>query len=387
MSARRARGDGSVFRDHARGVWVATIELPRNPDTGRRTRRKASARTKTEAQKLLNGMRADKHTAGTVGRRDLTVGKLLADYLDHPHAGWRSETTRRVSASHAKRLTAALGHAKLAALTPSRVERFLADMAKGGYSTSTIRQTRALLRAAIRRAERDGLVSRNVADQAEAPRGKLRKPRAFTLDQVRDLLAAARPLADGDDPWWDAYVHVAVMLGLRPGELLGLSWADVDLDGGEVRVRRSLKQRPGQEPELDDLKTEQSRRTLRLPVAALAALEAHKRYQREERFRLGPAWHDHGLVFPGPDGAPASRSTVAHGFAALCERAGLGQGWTRYACRHTFVSHLSHRGVSIEEIADAAGHRDSRTTVAVYRHNMADRISTAADVWDKILPA
>ena len=377
MSGRGRRGDGSVFRDHRRGVWVAVIELPRDPDTGRRTRRKASAPTKTAARELLDQMRTEKGKAGTVGKRDVTVSQVLADYLAHPPATWRSPVTVQVYTDLAARITAGLGKTKLATLTPSRVERFLADMAKDGYSTSTITRARGLLRVAIRRAQRDGLAGSNVADLAEAPAGKRKRARWFTMGQVSNLLDAAK-----DDPWWHAYCHVAIMLGLRPGELLGLRWADVNLDGGTVQVRHSLKASG-----LAPLKTDQSRRTLALPAAVTASLREHRRAQREERLRLGEAWRDHGLVFPGADGAPCSRSRAEHGFGRLCERAGLGPGWTRYACRHTFASLLSHGGTDIEVIADAMGHVNSNVTRTVYRHGLADRISAAASTFDRIMPA
>jgi integrase len=172
------------------------------------------------------------------------------------------------------------------------------------------------------------------------------------------------------------------MCGLRPGELLGLRWEDVDLRGGAVRVRHSLKASG-----LDELKTEQSRRTLALPAAVTAALRAHKRHQAAERIALGEAWHEHDLVFPGADGAPCSRSRAEHAFSKLCERAGLGTGWTRYACRHTFASQLSHGGIDIEVIADAMGHSNSNVTRTVYRHGLADRISAAASAFDQIMPA
>ena len=109
MSGRRSRGDGSVFYDETRGRWVAVLELARDPETGRRTRRKASAPTKTAARELLDGMRAEKRKAGTVGKRDVTVGQVLADYVAHPPAGWRSPITRQVNRDHAARITHALG--------------------------------------------------------------------------------------------------------------------------------------------------------------------------------------------------------------------------------------------------------------------------------------
>ena len=216
-----------------------------------------------------------------------------------------------------------------------------------------------------------------MADLAETPTGTRRAARWFTIPQVADLLAAAK-----DDPWWFAYCHVAIMLGLRPGELLGLSWADVDLAAGTMQVRHSLKGRT-----LEALKTQQSRRTLALPAAVTAALREHKTAQAVQRLRLGAAWHEHGLVFPGPAGAPCRQGHAERGFAKLCERAGLGTGWTRYATRHTFCSVLSHGGTDIEVIADAMGHANSNVTRTVYRHGLADRISAAASTFDKIMPA
>jgi integrase len=367
-----------VFHDQGRGVWVAIIELARDPDTGRRVRRKASAPTRTAARELLDAMRAEKRKAGTVGRGDLTVGAVVAAYLAHPPAAWRSPITAQVNAGHAARITAALGNVKLSALTASRVERLLAAMAAEGYATKTIGDTRALLRAAIRRAQRDGAVTQNAADLADRPRGTVRAARTFTKPQITALLDAAQ-----DDPWWHAYVAVAITLGLRPGELLALRWEDVDLKpGGVLRVRHCLK--AGQ---LAELKTQKSRRTLAMPARTLAALRDLKRDQAAQRLRLGAAWQEHDLVLPGPDGSPCTRSRAETGFVALCARAGLGTGWTRYATRHTFCSVLSDGGTDIEIISDAMGHSNSNVTRAVYRHALQDRVSAAATAFDAILEA
>jgi len=77
--------------------------------------------------------------------------------------------------------------------------------------------------------------------------------------------------------------------------------------------------------------------------------------QAARRLRLGAAWLDHDLVFPGADGRPLNRYSAADGFAAPTQQAGLGR-WPRYACRHTFCSLLSHQGLPVEQIADAMGH-------------------------------
>jgi hypothetical protein len=128
-------------------------------------------------------MRAEKRKAGTVGKRDVTVGEVIADHLAHPPAKWRSPVTVHVHPDMARHITAALGRARLAKLTPPRVGQFLAGMAAKGHSTSSIVCARSLLRAAIDRAERAGLAGRNVASlrDLQVPDGTERAARWFTM--------------------------------------------------------------------------------------------------------------------------------------------------------------------------------------------------------------
>jgi integrase len=120
-----------------------------------------------------------------------------------------------------------------------------------------------------------------VAQLAELPAGaKTRKSKAMAADQVAALLALDLT------PWWRAYIATAVMTGLRPGELLGLRWQDVDTRAGVIRVRVAAKRVKGRLV-LADLKTEQSRRTLKMPAAVAEALAAQKRAQAEGRLGAG----------------------------------------------------------------------------------------------------
>jgi integrase len=108
-------------------------------------------------------------------------------------------------------------------------------MAAEGLSTSTIRGCRSVLARALDRAMRDRLVLVNAARLAEIPEGTVRKSRSMTTEQARQLLNSDLTT------WWRAYFSLALHCGLRPGELTGLRWEDVDLTEGLIRVRRSLK--------------------------------------------------------------------------------------------------------------------------------------------------
>jgi integrase len=133
-----------------------------------------------------------------------------------------------------------------------------------------------------------------------------------------------------------------------------------------------------------DTKTERSRRTLGLPQVAVQALLTWSASQAGERLAAGEGWQDTGLVFTNHLGAALDAGNVRKMFKRVCEAAGAGSGWTPRELRTTFVSLLSHHGVSIEEIARLAGHASTRTTEAVYRRELRPVITTGAEIMDEL---
>jgi integrase len=380
---RRSRGDGTVFYDKARGKWIGQLPGGKDPETGRRRRGpKVSADTESGARELLKELEHEQRSTGVAARRDITVEAIMRDLLAMPPAAWRSPITIQVKTVLAERIIRDLGKAKLVRLTPGLVEAFLRRMVADGYSTSTISACKGLLKLAIRRAQRDGLVGRNAAELADTPAGTVRQSRSMTLQQIRALFASDL------DAWWRAYIMTGILCGLRPGELLGLTWDEVDFAGGVIRVRHCLKAVPGPDGrsvlQLEDLKTERSRRTLALPAKVAEALRVLKAAQAADKLRLGPYYTDRGIVFCGNAGQAIWRSTARRGFRKACGQAGIGSGWHPHEQRHTFVSVLSDAGVDIEAIADAAGHINSNVTRTVYRHQIADKVSAAAKTMDEI---
>ena len=383
---RRGRGDGSVFFDASRGCWVGVLDIGRDPETRGRRRRKVSAPTKTLCKDKLDELREEYRKAGTVGRRDITVRQVVADWLAHPPETIKSDNSLRVYADAGRRIcdgargVPGIGGTALARLTVGDVDRLLTGLARAGYAAKTIRLTLSALRRSLRRAQRGGLTSRNVAELADLPAGgKTRKSKAMTTDQVAALLALDL------SPWWRAYITTAIMAGLRPGELLGLRWADVDVGAGVIRVRVAAKRVNGQRL-IADLKTERSKRTLKMPAAVAVALAAHRRAQAEQRLAAGAGWQDHGLVFAGHDGWLRWPQEVNVALKRLCRLAGIGEDWQPRETRHTFVSALSEADVDIEKIADAVGHVNSNVTRTVYRHALADTVSETATVMDRLFP-
>lgn len=384
MSGRRSRrGGGSVFYDQSKGRWVGQLSMGRDETGKRRRSPKVSAATAEACWEKLDEMRAELRGTGTVSRRNVTVRDVVEGLLARPPAGWRSPATIEANTDHAQRVIAAIGRERIATLQPARVDAMLRKMAADGYARATIAGTRGLLARAIRLAERDGLVTRNVALIAEIPDAPRRKSQAMTREQVSALLRLEL------SPWWRAFLTVAVTTGLRPGEMLGLRWEDVNLDEGVLRVRQALHQSRGQGRAgltTGTLKTERSRRALRMPAPARAALRALRRSQAGEQLALGCHYEGSGLVFADNAGRARWPQQVAREFARLCDEARLGRRWTLRELRHTFVSQMSDAGIDCEVIADHVGHVNSTVTRSVYRHQLAEQVGAAAAVFDAMYP-
>jgi integrase len=133
-----------------------------------------------------------------------------------------------------------------------------------------------------------------------------------------------------------------------------------------------------------ETKTERSRRTLGLPQVAVQALRAWSGLQADERLAAGDGWQDTALIFTTHHGAALDAGNVRKMFKRICAEAGIGDGWTPRELRTSFVSLMSHRGVSIEEIARLAGHASTRTTEIVYRRELRPVITTGAEIMDEL---
>jgi integrase len=160
----------------------------------------------------------------------------------------------------------------------------------------------------------------------------------MTLEQIRSLFASDL------DAWWRAYIMTGILCGLRPGELLGLTWDDVDFAAGVIRVRHCLKAVPDADGrrvlQLEDLKTERSRRTLALPAKVAESLRTLRAVQAADKLRLGHYYRDRGIVFCGNAGQGVQQQTARRGFRIRCRQVGIGMDWHPHEQRHTFVSVL-----------------------------------------------
>ena len=431
---RRERGDHGISWDKINKCYVGTISLGYGGN-GKRLRRTVRGKTKQEVKDKLGKLR-EEINAGIRTPAIYTVGQCVADWLDSLELDPGTVATYRGQAR--KWIYPKIGAMKLKDFKVTDADRFFKDIA-GALGKSSLVEIKSTLRRSIRRAQKNDLIGRNVAELVDLPQGKPGRPsRAMTEEQASKVLQAATgqvtvyvkvvkasrgrygathaatetgELACGTKPPGDAPVTetsivlqettcrscraqlgldgeadesrrlealfvLSFMLGLRPGELRKLTWDHVDLDKGVIHVWRSAS-RTG------DVKTPQSKRSLVLPRRAVEALKQHKKRQVAEWLKAGALYHDTGLVFCYEDGRMFSRWALNWRFSKVTQRAGIGH-WHAHEGRHTAVSIMSSNGVPIQEISDTMGHRSTHVTETVYRHVIVPAIRGGATVMDSV---
>jgi integrase len=235
----------------------------------------------------------------------------------------------------------------------------------------TVQYLYALIRQVLNQAYRDGLIAQVPTARMKAPTAPRYEAAMLTPDQARAVLDGFA----GDR--LEALVTMALTLGLRQGEALGLRWQDVDLDAGMLTVRVQLQRVKGT-PQLVEPKTSGSSRTLALPEPVADALRQHKIRQLEERLVVGSRWQDWGLVFTTSVGTPLDAVKVTRRFQDRLARAGLPR-MRFHDLRHSAASLLLAQGVHPRVVMELLGHSDIRLTMNTYSHVIPQLSREAAD--------
>ena len=164
----------------------------------------------------------------------------------------------------------------------------------------------------------------------------------------------------------DGPYTVALAIGLRQGEALGLEWADIDLEGGALHVRHALQRVDGRLVQVEP-KTKRSRRTIPLPELAIAALHAHRGRQLQEQLWQGSRWQESGYVFTTMIGTPLDGVSVTKAFQRILRRVGLPHQ-RFHDLRHGCASLLLAQGVSPRVVMEILGHSQISLAMHTYSH-------------------
>lgn len=381
MTRRRGKGEGGIYQRESDGKWCATIDL--GFVGGKRRRKTVYGETRKDVVDKLKTL----HSEQAAGKLIITERQTVAQFLDRwLETNIQPHRRLRTAASYAQiarlYLKPHLGKLQLAKLPPEHVQAMLNSLlARGGeggkpLSPRTVQYVRAVLRHALNQALRWGYVSRNVAMLVEVPRVEKRSATLLNPEQGQRLLAAVAGHR------LEALYHVALLMGLREGEVLGVRWIDIDFTAHTLRVEQTVQCLNGKIT-LARPKTTSSKRVLPLPNKVERVLARHAERQEEERQH--DDWEDYGLVFPSERGTPLEPRNLVRHFKGVLQRAGL-PDVRFHDLRHSCATMLIAQGVHPRTVMEILGHSQISVTMNTYGHVMPETQRAAAAALDRLFP-
>jgi integrase len=381
---RRGNGEGTIGRTPRKDGRYAghfTLANGKRRTVYGKSPAEVRAKLKAELKKIEDGL--------DVGAPTQTLAAFLASWLEDSAQRVRPKTLRTYGDLLRLHVVPELGAIRLDRLSAQQVAGLLRAKHAGGLSAKTVAHIRATLRAALNQAVRWRLIAHNPAAAVDPPRIPHKPVRVLTPDEARLVLATAAqpyrptPKSEPRHDRHEALWVVALSLGLRQAEVLGLRWQDIDLEAGTLRVAHALNRIDGTLT-LTEPKTERSRRTLPISRRVKDSLTAHRDRQAFARAAAGEAWQERGFVFASAIGTPLQPRNVLRDWYKLLKRAGLPRR-PFHATRHTFASLLIDDGMPLRVVMELLGHSQISTTANIYGHVFNEALREAADAMDRAL--
>jgi integrase len=368
---RRGNNEGSISK-RPDGRWMVQVTMPDG------TRKTTYAKTRAEVVEKRKELLKDAEQAGRMipGRSYGSIGDFLEVWVVNVAPSVKPNTAK-FYADYVRRYTADLAALTPAQLKPQHLTQLYAKLLKQGLSSTTVRHLHAVLHRALDNAVKQGIYSQNYCDLVDAPRTLHKEMQTFSAEQTRTFLETIRGVR------FEALFALAVSTGMRQGELLGLTWENVDIDRGMIYVKNNLQFIKG-EVFLQDPKTDKSRRMIFVGPLVRELLAAHKERQQEERLVLAQdrKWN---LVFTTLKGHPVHPSTLVHEhYYPILKRAKLPH-IRFHDLRHTAATLLLEAGINPKVVSEMLGHSSVGITLSLYAHATPAMHYTASVIMDKVL--
>ena len=369
---------GHVRQRGKKGQWYAVIDVSDGGKRKRRWHKLDGCKGEREAGKRCAQLIAQRMDGTYVDRSKMTAVEFVKERIDQ----WEAATT--ISARTAQRyrqlaenqIAPHLGSKPLQKLARLDVEAWHTALRQGGLAGRTIGHAHRVLGKALRDAEKDNLVIKNVCKLERAP--KVTDEEMVIVRDVAALLVKLRHWRLGP------VAMVALFTGMRLSEVLALRWNCVDLDAKVIRVREALEQTKAHGIRFKSAKTRAGRRDITLPDILVDALREHRKRQLEFRMQIGAGrLLDDALLFATIEGDPLTPNGVSMAWSDFADDAGISDV-TFHALRHTHASQLIDAGVDIVTISKRLGHSKPDITLRVYAHLFRKDDGKAAEAINRV---
>lgn len=378
MAERRANGTGSIFKD-AKGYWTAQIAVGFTP-AGKVQYKKKRSKAQAEVIQWMHQQTATAQHGYNLAPERVTVEAFLTTWLKGVERANRYGTHRNYAQLSRDHIIPRLGKIQLLKLRTYHVQALLDALDDAGKAYNTVRNVKACLQAAMKGHERDYPHAYAAAKDAKLPQRKKSEPviRAFTPEQARLFLAAVEPER------LKALFWLALLMGLREGEILGLRIQDIDLEKRTLRVSGAHQAQTGKGIVRVAAKTDASETLLPLPSALIPVLREHLAMLEEDR--TYSKWVERGLLFPTTKGTAISARNLVRRFKQILSANEL-PNIRFHDLRHSCATLLISLGVHPRVIMEILRHTQISTTMNLYGHAIPETSRNAVDqLGDLVMP-
>lgn len=370
-----ANGSGTIRLRKDGKTWEARYSV-RDPITGQSTQKSVYAQSQEECAKKLRKATSEIDEGTYQEPSKLTISKWAEVWLAE-YCGSIKDTTLDKYDMHIRlNIKPNIGGIKLQALGAHSIQAMYNKLQRRDkpLSAKSIWNLHGVVHSMLKQAVKLGYIKVNPAEGCNLPRVEKKEMQALKDAKLDEFLAAIRGHK------FEAVYMVDVFTGMRQGEILGLTWADVDFDKGVIHVRKQLQKerKKGGVYKRVSLKNDRVRRIHPAPFV-LDVLRAEQRKQKEWRLRAGGAWDNGmGLVFTDEMGCNLSASTVYKNFKRFV--GGIGEDSVRmHDLRHTFAMLSLQLGVDIKTLQQELGHATASFTLDVYGHVSDEMLKASAE--------
>jgi integrase len=372
---KRKNGTGSLFYNKQKNQFCGQAR-----DVHGKLRTKFFA-NESDAQRWLVNMENARERGEATYAKDpnLTVAQFLRGWVERYNAPLKpSNTYRNYKGAIEHRIVPYIGQIKANKLTPHKVEEFLNQLCSE-FKVSTAKNAERVLSCAYNYAVKmKDLPYNPVRDVEKISMNAWESPTEPipTADLERIYSAASL------HPYLHARIEIALMLGLRPGEILALRWDDLDTERGALKVRRQVQRVKGRGLVVGPTKTKRGR-PIPLSFQTLEILKTHRSFQEVEK----ASWvKDEGWIFPNSVGKLLDDKGDSKIWNQIQDSSGNCARYTRYQLRKTCYSHLAGSGVDLRTLMDFTGHRQSSTLMKHYVFTNEGAMRDASQKLDELRP-
>ena len=375
-------------------LWYYTVQGGINPKTGKYTQiQRGGFKTKKEAQAAAAEVRIAVDGGSYVAISNITFKDFAATWLES-YALNVKKSSVRIRQHQLSLMCEVLGQIPMQSINPRIYQMALDTLIKSGFATNTISGAHTAARMVFKRACEYRVIKEDPSCYARPPRRQSRSiqqiesvPHYLEKDQLHHFLKAARDSGLAGDY---AMFMLLAYTGMRVGELLALTWQDIDMEDSTVSISKTLyvPDNNAEHYELLPPKTVSGYRVIDIPQEVIAALREWRKEYALEKMRWGSDWHKaYDFIFPAMNrhGYPRTQKLVQLRIDRLQKFCPLPIRITPHVFRHTHISLLAEAGAALHEIMDRVGQTDDETTKRVYLHVTQHRKKEACRLFSRLM--